>query len=194
MLQDLTKEYKNIMLLCRRYVETSKQDADKIVSAANSNLETLEKQLDSAQKDFDKIVRSQEMLNAALTTVKKKTETRLMVYLLIWRNYMVNVSKLAMQFDYQVVGDETIEICGINWAERAKPQEIAVAYAPDDILKTDAVVILTEPCFVDTNKTLIFCDDFVEIAMIKIAEYFVEIGVLENHKKASNDYISLMVV
>jgi Predicted GTPases len=77
MLQDLTKEYKNIMLLCRRYVETSKQDADKIVSAANSNLETLEKQLDSAQKDFDKIVRSQEMLNAALTTVKKKTETRL---------------------------------------------------------------------------------------------------------------------
>ena len=104
---------------------------------------------------------------------------------------MVNVSKLAMQFDYQVVGDETLEICGINWAERAKPQEIAVAYAPDDILKTDAVVILTEPCFVDTNKTLIFCDDFVEIAMIKIAEYFVEIGVLENHKKASNDYISL---
>lgn len=77
MLQDLTKKYKNIMLLCRRYVETSKQDADKIVSAANSNLETLEKQLDSAQKDFDKIVRSQEMLNAALTTVKKKTETRL---------------------------------------------------------------------------------------------------------------------
>ena len=50
---------------------------------------------------------------------------------------------------------------------------------------------MTEPCFVDTNKTLIFCDDFVEIAMIKIAEYFVEIGVLENHKKASNDYISL---
>lgn len=101
---------------------------------------------------------------------------------------MLKLSEIASKFDYQIVGEESIEICGINWAERALPQEIAVAYSAEDIQKTDAAVVLTHPCLVITNKTLIFCDDYVELAMIKIAEYMIESGLFKNRPQRYENY------
>lgn len=77
MLQDLTMKYKNILTMCKRYAENSKQDISKVVTAANCNLDALRKQLDQVVKDYKDIQKSKEMLYAALKTVKKKTDTRL---------------------------------------------------------------------------------------------------------------------
>lgn len=101
---------------------------------------------------------------------------------------MVKVSDIASKFDYQIVGNDSIEVTGINWAERALPSEIAVAYASVDVFKTNAEVVLTAPCLIDTDKVLIFCDDFVELAMIKIAEYFVRHSIYPDYNCSNNNY------
>lgn len=101
---------------------------------------------------------------------------------------MLNISEIKSKFGYSIAGDSSAEVSGINWADRAQPQEIAVAYSSEDILKTSANVVLSNPCFARTDKTLIFCDDHVELAMIKIAELMIEFGLFKDHRKSPDDY------
>ncbi len=77
LLQDLSFKYTNILELCRRYAISNKQDISKVISAANSNLETLKNQLDTTYNEYKDIQNSKQMLDAALVTVKKQTESRL---------------------------------------------------------------------------------------------------------------------
>lgn len=101
---------------------------------------------------------------------------------------MVKITEIIERFDYYIAGDYSGCVTGINWYNKASVSEIAVAYKTDDILNTKAAVVLTAPCFVDTDKTLIFCDDFIEIAMIKIVRLFIEKGLFPDYSINCSTY------
>lgn len=90
----------------------------------------------------------------------------------------MKIKDISKLLGYDILGCEEIEISSIKYIDEADINSIAVAFNKKDIEKTQSNVVLTEPKIITTEKTLIYCCEPVEIAMVKISKILIENGCL----------------
>ncbi len=95
----------------------------------------------------------------------------------------MNIIDIAEKYDYEIFGDNKLEVNNISYAKEAEEDSIAIAYSKKDILNTKAKVVVTEPKFVNTDKTLILVHDSIETALVKIANLMIEKGYYKDYFK-----------
>ena len=89
-------------------------------------------------------------------------------------------STLAKMLDYDLVGED-MDFFGISYATDSCENDIAVAQNAREANSTKARVVLMEPAFVDTEKTIIYCHDNITQAMIKVCSALIHEGLLEDY-------------
>ncbi|MGG7175291.1 hypothetical protein ACQPV1_18485 [Clostridium neonatale] len=95
----------------------------------------------------------------------------------------MKIIDIAEKCDYEIFGCNKLEVNNISYAKEAEEDSIAIAYSKKDILNTKAKVVVTEPKFVNTDKTLILVHDSIEAALVKIANLMIEKGYYKDYSK-----------
>ncbi len=95
----------------------------------------------------------------------------------------INLEELAKKCHYELVGDSTIEISDFCYATEGTPYSLAVAYSKKEIKTTRAKAVLTAPVVIATDKTLLYTDDPIEVAIAKLARILVSEGYYPDYSK-----------
>lgn len=89
-------------------------------------------------------------------------------------------SYLAQVLNYDFVGED-IAFSGISYAVDAMEGDIAVARNAREAALTSAKVVLMKPAFVDADKTIIFCHDELDYAMVRVCSAMIHVGLLKDY-------------
>lgn len=90
--------------------------------------------------------------------------------------YML-VSELSKELDYDMAGPDR-EVSGVAQIGEAQKGDIVFANRKGDVIKTDALVVITKPIILDTEKTLLLTYDPLWTAMSKVISQLVKAGVV----------------
>lgn len=90
----------------------------------------------------------------------------------------MKIKEISKLLGYDILGCEERDISSIKYIDEADINSIAVAFNKKDIEKAQSNVVLTEPKIITTEKTLIYCCEPVEIAMVKISKILIKNGCL----------------
>ena len=90
----------------------------------------------------------------------------------------MKLSELAKRCELIYYGED-IEINSIHFPDRADFTSIAIIKSIDEIYNTNASCLLIKPMVLDTKKSLLYCNDSIDVTAIKIAEIL-------NEKKLSD--------
>lgn len=93
----------------------------------------------------------------------------------------MKVKEISCLLGYDLLGCGELEISSIKYADEADSNSIAIAFNKKDIEKTNANVILTEPKIIMTKKTLIYCCEPIETALVKISKILIKKGYLRDY-------------
>lgn len=80
----------------------------------------------------------------------------------------MKISEISRRCGYEYCGKD-IDVETIRFAEYAFADSIAIVEKKESINKINAPCILVTPSFIDTEKTIIFAGDSLEVASVKIA-------------------------
>lgn len=87
----------------------------------------------------------------------------------------MKIYEIAKRCGYECVGKD-MDVSSISYSETAKENDIAIAWSKQDIEQTAAKAVITLPTLMPSNKTLIFVDEPIENAAIKVAKLLAEAG------------------
>lgn len=88
----------------------------------------------------------------------------------------MKLRELAEFLNYDIQGNADIEVSKIMFSDEADEQSIAIIRSSSEIESTKACVILMEPAFVITDKTLLFSYEDIITASVRIAQLLIEEG------------------
>lgn len=89
-------------------------------------------------------------------------------------------SYLAQMLNYDFVGED-VAFSDISYAVDAKESDIAVARNAREAASTSAKVVLMKPAFVDADKTIIFCHDELDYAMVRACSAMIHVGLMKDY-------------
>ena len=89
-------------------------------------------------------------------------------------------SVLAEMLNYDFVGEDC-EVFGISYATESNETDIAVAKNAKEANSTKAKVVLMKPSFVDADKTIIYCHDEINCAMVRVCSALIYEGLLKDY-------------
>ena len=91
-------------------------------------------------------------------------------------------STLAQILNYDLVGEDR-EIFGISYAIDSDETDVAIARNAGEANLTKAKVVLMKPSFVDVDKTIIYCHDEINYAMVRTCSALIYEGLLEDYSE-----------
>lgn len=96
---------------------------------------------------------------------------------------MITVEDLAQKCGLSLVGNKSIEVSSLAYAEEASSFDIAVTFNEKDIILTKAKVVLSEPRMCVTDKAILYCV-YGELlpALSRIANILIKDGYLPNYR------------
>ena len=86
----------------------------------------------------------------------------------------MKISEIANNCGYEFTGEDR-EVNSILYSFCAKENSIAIVNNISEVRETKANCILTKPVFIKTDKTLIYINDPMEVASVKIANILMDI-------------------
>ena len=95
----------------------------------------------------------------------------------------MKVGELATVLDLELAGNPEVEILGISYPERAASSDITIARNKGEIKKTRAKAVITTPCFMNTEKSLLFTYESLDHIMVKVCNVLVEYGYMKDYSK-----------
>ena len=95
----------------------------------------------------------------------------------------MKVGELAKVLGYDLVGDPHLEITDISYADNASISSIALIRDKKEILTTCARTVVTKPCFVNTEKTLLFTYDDITHVMIDVSRILMDHGDMADYSR-----------
>lgn len=95
--------------------------------------------------------------------------------------------EIAEIIEGQIIGDGNKNVSSIKFPNEAKNSDLVIARSKRDILLTKAEIILTKPLFIDTDKTLIYCSDNIELVIQTLVKAFIHKGIYKDYSK-NNGY------
>lgn len=98
---------------------------------------------------------------------------------------MIQLKDIYIDLDLPIVGEMSIDICGIAMASEANENDIAIVLRKEELKTTNAKVILIKPGIYNIDKTLIFSMDVWKTA-IDIAKWFIEKNIYSDYSKPVN--------
>jgi len=93
----------------------------------------------------------------------------------------MKISELAEKLDYDIVGNSEFNITGITYPDEAQSNQIAVAKNRNEVNRTQANVVLTNPRLLKTEKTMLITWDDIDCAMVKVCAALIENGELPDY-------------
>ena len=96
----------------------------------------------------------------------------------------IRLRDIAAKFDFAFTGLSDMEIFSLKYAHEADKNSLAIAYSDNDILRTNAQAVLTEPRILPVKKSFIY-SSFNELneAIIKVAQLFIAEGIYPDYEK-----------
>lgn len=91
--------------------------------------------------------------------------------------------EIADRLNLDVTGNPDVEIKGISYAQNASVSDIAIARSKKEIRETSAGAVVTAPCLISTEKTLLFTWDDMDRTMVRICRILLEQGYLTDYSK-----------
>ena len=85
----------------------------------------------------------------------------------------MKISELANECGYEFCGEDR-EVNSILYSYCAEEDSIAIVNSISEVNQTKARSILTKPVFMKTDKTLLYINEPIEIASVKIANILIE--------------------
>lgn len=101
----------------------------------------------------------------------------------------MKVSELAQLLGFELFGDSEREICGVGFADKACQGELTFAFDERDIITTAADVVVTRPTLTLTDKTLLFANVPIGLAMVKTCRQLAEVGICPDYRCPSSVYL-----
>lgn len=92
----------------------------------------------------------------------------------------MKIQEIAEICGYEFYGSDC-DIRNISYTDIATEDSLAIMQAPEDIVHTRAVAILTEPKYIRTDKTVLLISDPLDIAAVKVAELLIERGEIKRY-------------
>ncbi len=86
----------------------------------------------------------------------------------------MKLAEIVEKLDYDVIGNADIDIIGISYPKYATKGMIGIAKRKKDIPTIVSDVVLSHPCFINTEKTLIVTYDDIDMAVYKICKVLIE--------------------
>ncbi len=94
----------------------------------------------------------------------------------------MRIRKIAEICGYEICGTDC-EIRTISYADAASEDSLAIIRKEKEIFSTGAGAVLTEPRFVQTDKTVLMVTDPLDVAAVKVAKLLVENGDVKLYDK-----------
>jgi len=83
----------------------------------------------------------------------------------------MKISELTKLCGYEFFGED-LDVCSIRCFDHANENDIAIIKDLDCIERTKAKCVLLSPTVVNTNKTILFTCDSIDLASVKIGKIF----------------------
>ena len=85
----------------------------------------------------------------------------------------MKISELAKRCEYEFSGEDR-EVDSILYSHCAKESSIAIINNISEVDKTKAKCILSKPVFINTDKTILYMMDSIEVAVVKVAKVLMD--------------------
>lgn len=95
----------------------------------------------------------------------------------------MKAGELAKELNFDLAGNPDLAVTGISYEKNASGGDVVIVRNKKNINRTRAGVVVTAPCFVYTDKTLLFTYDNLDDVLIRICRIFVKHGLMTDYAK-----------
>lgn len=94
----------------------------------------------------------------------------------------IRLRDIAEALNYDVIGDASLEVTSLRYADEADENSLAVAFSTKDVTKTKARAVLLKTALVPTNKTLVYCGfEGASGALVQVARLMIDVGIYPDY-------------
>ena len=98
----------------------------------------------------------------------------------------MTAAELANKLGYSIFGCHNQKVRGVGFASNARPGDVAIVFHKNEIGKTSANIIVTEPAIhFGVNKTFIYSHEPIQLALIKVAKELISAGLCVDYSRQS---------
>jgi len=98
----------------------------------------------------------------------------------------MTAAELAKKLGYSIFGCPNRKVQGVSFASDARPGDVAIVFHKNEIKKTSADIIVTEPTILfDKSKTFLYSHEPIQLSLIKIAKELISAGICVDYSRQS---------